>query len=68
MRRVHAGHRLAWSTAASPLWDNIMSISELGRVIDSSDEWIRRRIGIRARRFADELAVNGGLGASSGPI
>jgi 3-oxoacyl-[acyl-carrier-protein] synthase-3 len=128
---MHAGHRLAWSTAASPLWGEhygrlrlsavhqrrctaspqalsqeadaylircerrlgaraasrfdvptakgagtvmvmgcepwaritgvgahrprrVVTNEELCRVIDSSDEWIRRRSGIRTRRFADE--------------
>src|ERR671931_2003638 len=32
--------------------DRVVTNQDLERVIDTSDEWIRRRTGIRARRFA----------------
>jgi 3-oxoacyl-[acyl-carrier-protein] synthase-3 len=42
--------RVAGVGAALP--DRVITNQDLERVIDTSDEWIRRRTGIRARRFA----------------
>ncbi len=40
--------------------DYILTNEELSRMVDTSDEWIRTRVGIRERRILTEE----GLGAS----
>jgi 3-oxoacyl-[acyl-carrier-protein] synthase-3 len=44
----------------------VVTNEELAAVMDTSDEWIRQRTGIRERRYADEADSTSGLGASAG--
>ncbi|GAA4039193.1 hypothetical protein GCM10023063_25620 [Arthrobacter methylotrophus] len=48
--------------------DRVLSNDELSRIVETSDEWIRTRVGIETRRVADtesfaDVAIGAGLDA-----
>lgn len=45
--------------------DNVLTNEELEEMVDTSDEWIRSRTGIRERRIADEDQASSDLGAEA---
>ncbi|MGQ9649859.1 MAG: beta-ketoacyl-ACP synthase III [Phycisphaerae bacterium] len=45
---------LAIRGMGSALPDRVMTNDDFARILDTSDEWIRTRTGIRERRFADD--------------
>ncbi|NLY51259.1 MAG: ketoacyl-ACP synthase III [Firmicutes bacterium] len=49
MQKLRAARILGWGKA---LPDRVLSNQELERIVDTSDEWIRTRTGIRERRIA----------------
>ncbi|MEW6280403.1 MAG: hypothetical protein AB1758_17365, partial [Candidatus Eremiobacterota bacterium] len=42
--------------------DRVLSNADLEAMVDTSDEWIRTRTGIRERRVADESVCSSDLG------
>ena len=62
-----------FATFASPVWASIlpariMDNHEIERLVDTSDEWIRKRTGIVERRIAapDETSCTMAVAASRG--
>lgn len=45
---------------------NIVTNEALSRIMDTSDEWIRSRSGVRERRFVDEGVASSDLAAEAG--
>ena len=43
----------------------IMTNDDLAKIIDTSDEWIRERTGIRQRHIADEHELTSDLGIAA---
>lgn len=62
---VAAGHRVGIRAIGRCLPDRIVTNAELAERLDTTDAWIRERIGIRTRRFAapDEWSSDLGAGA-----
>jgi 3-oxoacyl-[acyl-carrier-protein] synthase-3 len=54
------------AAVGSALPEQIVSNDDLSRLVDTSDEWIRDRTGIRARRFAGEGETAASLAADAG--
>jgi 3-oxoacyl-[acyl-carrier-protein] synthase III len=52
----------------SVLPDRIVPNSELQRYVDTTDEWIRERTGIKERRFADASQTTSDLAVEAGRI
>src|SRR4051794_28465885 len=50
----------------SHLPERVVTNHELSAVVDTSDEWIRQRTGIRERRYADDGESTSDLGARAG--
>ncbi|HUO46897.1 MAG TPA: ketoacyl-ACP synthase III [Acidimicrobiia bacterium] len=46
--------------------DNVVTNDDLALIMDTSDEWIASRTGVRQRRFVDEGMGSAGLGALAG--
>ena len=46
--------------------DEVFTNDDLARIMDTSDEWIRRRTGVRERRFAPPGVGASDLGAAAG--
>lgn len=49
------GSRVVGTGSYQP--DRVLSNEELSRIVDTSDEWIRSRVGIETRRIADDVSV-----------
>jgi 3-oxoacyl-[acyl-carrier-protein] synthase III len=54
------------AAVGSALPERIVPNEELAQLVDTSDEWIRSRTGIRARRFAGEDDTAASLAADAG--
>ena len=48
------GTRIGITGLGTHVPDRVMTNDELARIVDTSDEWIRERTGIRERRFASD--------------
>ena len=48
--------------------DRVVTNDDLARLVDTSDEWIRERTGIRERRLADECTLSTDLGTNAAQV
>jgi len=46
--------------------DRVVTNEDMSRIVDTSDEWIRTRTGIRERRLADDATTAAEMGAAAG--
>ncbi|MGH2678010.1 MAG: beta-ketoacyl-ACP synthase III [Actinomycetota bacterium] len=54
------------AAVGSALPERVVTNDELSKLVDTSDEWIRSRTGIRARRFAGDGETAASLAAEAG--
>jgi 3-oxoacyl-[acyl-carrier-protein] synthase-3 len=59
------GQRVALIGIGSHVPDRVMSNDEIATMVDTSDEWIAQRTGIRERRIADAADSSASLGAEA---
>lgn len=59
------GKRAAITGIGSYLPDRIMTNEELARLVDTSDEWIQARTGIRERRIAEPAQAASDMGVTA---
>jgi len=48
--------------------DNVMTNADLEKMVDTSDEWITKRTGIKERRIADDDEVTSDMGAKASKL
>ena len=58
----------AFRSIGAYLPKNVLSNSDLEKMIDTTDEWITKRTGIKERRIADSNEYTSDLGANAGKI
>jgi len=62
-RRAHSAHVTGWGRYAP---SQVLTNTDLERMVDTSDEWIRSRTGIRERRVAAAHETTASMGAVAG--
>jgi 3-oxoacyl-[acyl-carrier-protein] synthase-3 len=61
-----AGRRVAITGSGSYLPERVLTNADLEKMVETSDEWIVTRTGIRERRIADDGQVTSDLAAAAG--